>query len=129
MGKRNGNKMKASSVQSNEFTTIDSSSFVENSVLSDTLSEENQSSGLTQSMNNLTVDDSDPRFQVPVDTVLFYPDRKDRLFKLTVKSYKTTKLKSVIQAGDHKLMNGCAHDPFGHTLNLAPYCQTQKDST
>ena len=97
MGKRNGNKMKASSVQNNECTTVDSSSFVENSVLSDTLSEGNQSFGLTQSMSNLTVDDSDPRFQVPVDTVLFYPDRKERLFKLTVKSHKITKLKLVIQ--------------------------------
>ena len=92
MGKRNGNKMKTSSVQSNVCKTVDSSSFVENSVLSDTLSEGNQSSGLTQSMSNLTVDDSDPRFQVPVDRVLFYPDRKDRQFKRTVKS--------------HNLMNG-----------------------
>ena len=91
MGKRNGNKMKASSVHSYECTTVDSSSFVENSVLSDTLSEGKQSSGLTQSMSNLTVDDSDPRFQVPVDTVLFYPDRKDSLFKITVKSHKNNK--------------------------------------
>ena len=91
MGKRNGNKMKASPVQSNECTTADSSSFVENSVLSDTLNEGNQSSGLTQSMTNLTVDDSDPRFQVPVDTVLFHPDTKDRPFQLTVKNHKNNK--------------------------------------
>ena len=52
--------MKASSVQNNECTTVDSSSFVEG----------NQSSGLTQSMSNLTVDDSDPRFQVPVDSAV-----------------------------------------------------------
>ena len=77
MGKTTGNKMKASSVQNNECTTVDSSSLVENSALSDIFSEGNQSSGLTQSMSNLTVDDSDPRFQVPVDTVLFYPDKKD----------------------------------------------------
>ena len=113
MGKRNGNKLKASSVQSNESTTVDSFSFVENSVLSDTLSEGNQSSGLTQSMSNLTVDDSDPRFQVPVDKVLFYSRRKNRLFKITEKPQKQKKLKSVIQVGDHNLMNGF----FGHTLN------------
>ena len=95
MGKRNGNKMKASSVQSNECTTVNSSSFVENSVLSDTLSEGNQSSGLTPSISNLTVDYSDPRFQVPVDTVLFYPDRKDSLFIITVKSHKNNKTKII----------------------------------
>ena len=121
--------MKASSVQTNECTTVVSSSFVENSVLSDTLREGNQSSGLTQSMSNLTVDDSDPLFQVPVNTVLLYHDRKDRLLKLTVKSHKNQKTKIRYSSGDHSLMNGCAHDPFGHTLNLAPYCQTQKNST
>ena len=80
--------MKASSVQRIEYTTVDSSSFVENNVLSDTLRKGNQYTGLTQSMSNLTVDYSDPRSQVPVDTVLFYHDRKDTLFKLTVKSHK-----------------------------------------
>ena len=54
--------MKASSLQINEYTTVGSSSFVENSLLSDTLSEGNQFSRLTQSMSNLTVDDSDPPF-------------------------------------------------------------------
>ena len=62
MGKRTGNKMKASSVQNNECTTVDSSSFAKNSLLSDTLNEGNQSSGLIQSMSNLTADDFDPRF-------------------------------------------------------------------
>ena len=77
MGKGNGNKMKASSVQSKECTTADNSSIDENSVLSDTL----------------TVDDSDPRFQIPADTVLLYPNRKDRLFKITVKSHKNNRNK------------------------------------
>ena len=62
-------------------------------MLSDTLSNGNQSSGLTQSMSNLTVDDSDPRFQVPVDTVLFHPERDIKLFKITVKSHKNNKSK------------------------------------
>ena len=44
MEKGNGNQMKASSVQSKECTTVDSSRFVDNSVLPDTLSEGNQSS-------------------------------------------------------------------------------------
>ena len=80
-------------------------------------------------MSNLLVVDSDTRFQVPVDKVLlFYPNKNDKLVKITVKSHKTTKLRSVIPFGDHLWTNGCAHDPHGHTLNLAPYCQIQKDS-
>ena len=75
--------MKASSVQSDECTTADSSSFVENSVLSDTLSEGNQTFGLTQSMSNLTVDNSDPRFQVSVDI----------LFQINVTGHKNNKTK------------------------------------
>ena len=63
MGKRNGNKMNASSVHSNECSTVDSYSFVEKSVLSDTFSEGNQSSGLTQSMSNLTVTTLTPVFK------------------------------------------------------------------
>ena len=63
MGKRNENKMKASSIQSNECTPVDSYSFVENIVLLDTLSEGNQSSGLTQPMSNLTFVNSDPVFK------------------------------------------------------------------
>ena len=62
-------------------------------MLTDTLSEVNQSSGLTQSMSSLKVDDSDPRFQVSVDTVLFYYDKNDKLFKKTVKSHKNNKTK------------------------------------
>ena len=62
MRKRTVNKMKAPSANNHECTTVDSSGFVEISVLSDTLSEGNQSSELTQSMSNLTVDDSDPPF-------------------------------------------------------------------
>ena len=86
--------METSSVQNNECTADGSSSFVESSVLSDTLSEGNQYSDLRQSMSILTVDDySDPRFQVPVDTVRFYPDRKDKLFKITVKSHKNIETK------------------------------------
>ena len=54
--------MNASSVQNNECTTEGRSSFVESSVLSDTLSEGNETSGLTQSMSNLTADHSDPPF-------------------------------------------------------------------
>ena len=68
-------------------------------------------------MSNLTVDDSDARFQIPVDTVLFYPDRKDRLFEITVKSHKNNKIYISLSSWDHKLMNGCAHESFGHTLN------------
>ena len=34
-----------------------------------------------------------PRFQVPDNTVLFYPDRKDRLFKITVKSHENNRTK------------------------------------
>ena len=42
-------------------------------------------------MSKLTVDKPDPRSQVPVDTVLFYPDRKEIMFKITVKSNKNNK--------------------------------------
>ena len=62
MGKKKGNKMKASLVQN----TVDSPSFVESSVLSDTLCGRNQSSGLTKPLSNLTIDDSVPvsKFQL-----------------------------------------------------------------
>ena len=32
-----------------------------------------------------------PHFQVPVDTVLFYPGKKDKLFKINIKSHKNNK--------------------------------------
>ena len=88
MGKTKENKMNASSNQNNECTTVDSSSLVENNALSDTLCEGNQSTGITQSMSSLTVYDSDPGFQIPVDTVMFYPDKRDSLFKITVKNHE-----------------------------------------
>ena len=44
-------------------------------------------------MSSLTVDDSDPHFQVPVDTVLFSHNKIDKLFKKTVKSHKNSKTK------------------------------------
>ena len=80
-----GNKLKTYSIQINECTTVESSCVGENSVLSDFLSEGNQLSGLIESMSNFTVDDSETRFQVPVYTVLLYFDKKDKLFKITVK--------------------------------------------
>ena len=76
-----GKKMKATSVENKEITAVDSSSFGESSVLSDNLSEENQSSGLTQSMINFTVDNSDPRFRVPVDTAHYYPEKVTNCLK------------------------------------------------
>ena len=45
-------------------------------------------------MSNLPVDESDPRFQVPVDKVLlFYTNKNDELFKITVKSHKNDNIK------------------------------------
>ena len=63
---RKSNKMKASSVESNECSTVDSSGFAESSVLSETLSKGNQSSRLSQSMRHLTVAYSKPVFKLPL---------------------------------------------------------------
>ena len=41
------------------------------------LNETNFSSGLTQQMQKLTIDDFDLRFRVSAHTTLLYPDKKD----------------------------------------------------
>ena len=43
------------------------------------LNETNTSSGLTQQMQNLTIDDSELPFRVSAHTTLFYPDKKRQL--------------------------------------------------
>ena len=53
------------------------SSSVEN-VMSDTLT------GLTQQISELTINDDISRFLIPVGTILFYPDRKDNLYKISI---------------------------------------------
>ena len=72
MGKRKSNKMEASSVKNNDYTTVDGCCVAESHFLSDTISEGNQCFGSTQSMSNLAVDDFDTHFQVPVDTALLF---------------------------------------------------------
>ena len=53
------------------------SSSVEN-VMSDT------STGLTQRISGLTINDDMSCFLIPVGTILFYPDRKDNLYKVSI---------------------------------------------
>ena len=53
------------------------SSSVEN-VMSDT------STVLTQQINELTINDAISRFLIPVGTILFYPDRNDNLYKVSI---------------------------------------------
>ena len=45
------------------------------------LNETNTSSGLTQQMQNLTIDHFDLRFRVSTYTTLFYPDKKTTYIK------------------------------------------------
>ena len=45
------------------------------------LNETNTSSGLTQQMQNLMIDDFDLRFRVSAHTTLFYPDKKTTYIK------------------------------------------------
>ena len=42
------------------------------------------SSGLTQQISELTINDDISRFLIPVGTILFYPDRKDNLYKVFI---------------------------------------------
>ena len=52
--------------------------------LSKRAKQSNLSSGLTQQMNNLTIDVTASRIQVPAKTTLFYPDKKDKLYQISV---------------------------------------------
>ena len=42
------------------------------------------STGLTQQISELTINDDISRFLIPVGTILFYPDRKDNLYKVSI---------------------------------------------
>ena len=53
----------------------------------------NLSSGLTQQMNNLIIDDNASRFQVPPKTTIFYPDKKDKLYQISVIEHHLGKTK------------------------------------
>ena len=55
------------------------------------LNETNTSSGLTQQMQNLTIDDFVLRFRVSAHTTLFYPDKKDNLYKVVVLDHQSNK--------------------------------------
>ena len=61
-------------IYSHEQTT---SSSVKN-VMSDT------STGLTQQISELAINDDISRFLIPVGTILFYPDRKNNLYKVSI---------------------------------------------
>ena len=53
----------------------------------------NSSSGLTQQMNNLIIDDTASRIQVPPKTTLVYPDKKDKLYQISVIEHHLGKTK------------------------------------
>ena len=53
----------------------------------------NLSSGLTQQKNNLIIDDTASRFQVPPKTTLFYPDKQDKLYQISVIEHHLQKTK------------------------------------
>ena len=42
------------------------------------------STGLTQQISELTINDDISRFLIPVGNILFYPDRKDNLYKVSI---------------------------------------------
>ena len=44
----------------------------------------NTSTGLTQQISELTINDNISRFLIPVGTILIYPDRKDNLYKVSI---------------------------------------------
>ena len=47
--------------------------------------------GLTHQMQNLMIDDFDLRFPVSAHTALFYPDKKDNLYKVVVLDLQSNK--------------------------------------
>ena len=55
------------------------------------LNETKTSSGLTQQMQNLTIDDFDLRFRVSAHTTLFYADKKGNLYKVVVLDHQSNK--------------------------------------
>ena len=55
------------------------------------LKETNTSSGLTQQMQNLTIDDFDLCFRVSAHTTLFYPDKKDNFYKTVLLDHQSNK--------------------------------------
>ena len=75
--------MSSNKSYSQEQTT---SSSVEN-VMSDNLT------GLTQQISELTINDDISRFLIPVGTILFYPDRKDNLYKVSILEHDLVKSK------------------------------------
>ena len=56
-------------------------------VMSDT------STGLTQQISELTINDYISRFLIPVGTILFYPDRKDNLYKVSILEHNLVRSK------------------------------------
>ena len=73
-------------------------------------------------MNNLIIDDTASRFQVPPKTTLFYPDKKDKLYQISVIEDHLGKLKLDMTSGGRTLMRWCAPNQYGPTRNLRLYC-------
>ena len=86
------------------------------------MNETNTSSGLTQQIQNLTIDDSDLRFRVSAQTTLFYPDKKN-LYKVVVLDHQSNKTQIRYVDRGQTLTNGYVVDQFGHTLSLVVNCQ------
>ena len=55
------------------------------------MNETNTSSGLTQQVQNLTINDFDLRFRVPIHTTALYFDKKENLFKIVVPHHQSNK--------------------------------------
>ena len=82
----------------------------------------NSASGLTQQMNNLIIDETASRFQVPPKTTFFYPDKKINCTRYLLSNIILEKLKLDMTSGDRTLMRWCAPNQYGPTRNLRLYC-------
>ena len=73
-------------------------------------------------MQNLTIDVFVLRFLVSTHTALFYPDKKDSLYKVVAIDHQS-KHKYDTKTGALTVTNWYAVDQFGPTLNLVVNCQ------
>ena len=82
----------------------------------------NSSLGLTQQMNNLIIDDTASRFQVPPKQHFSTPTKRINCTRYLLSNIILQKLKLDMTSGDRTLMRWCAPNQYGPTRNLRLYC-------
>ena len=80
----------------------------------------NSSSGLTQQMNNLTIDDT--AFKCPPKQHFSTPTKKINCTRYLLSNIILEKLKLDMTSGDRTLMRWCAPNQYGPTRNFRLYC-------